>query len=201
MLVATRDPARAQGLVGALRQRDLTAELACTAQHLLFDERLAAVVLDGFPTAATLQVMADATKRRPSFPILVIGPIEPDVEPLVALACGAAGYLAVDSTPDDVCTAVSSLLDGDVVLPTSVAATLVHGLRCSGRGIVLHRRDGTPTVLTHREWEVLVLLRQGRSTAEIATRFVVARGTVRTHVSTIVRKLGADGRASLAPTG
>ena len=60
------------------------------------------------------------------------------------------------------------------------------------------RPRGGSTVLTHREWEVLVLLRQARTTAEIAERFVVSHGTVRTHVATIVRKLGADGRASIA---
>ena len=74
-------------------------------------------------------------------------------------------------------------------------------MRCTGRGLVLQGGHDEPLVLTQREWEVLVLLRQGRSTAEIATCFVVARGTVRTHVSTIVRKLGADSRASLAMTG
>jgi DNA-binding NarL/FixJ family response regulator len=200
VLLVTRDPARADGLAEALRELDLAPELTCSEEDLI-DEQLAAAVLDGYPTAPTLRAMADATSRRSSFPILVLGPTEPDLEPLIALASGAAGYLAADATADEVGTAVVSLLDGDVVLPPSVAASLVHGLRCNGRGVVLRLHDGAPMVLTHREWEILVLLRQDRSTAEIATHFVIAQGTVRTHVSTIVRKLGADGRASLGTTG
>ena len=200
MLVATRDPRRADGLAAALRALGLAPERACSPQHEV-DDRLAALVLDEFPPAGTLRVMADTIARRPAFPILVLGPVAPVLEPLVALASGAAGYLPAGTPAGAVGTAVCSLLDGDVVLPSSVAAALVRGLRCSGRGVVLERDDGAPLVLTQREWEVLVLLRQGRSTAEIAARFVVATGTVRTHVSTIVRKLGADGRASVAPAG
>ena len=200
VLVATRDPGHADDLAASLRNLGLVPEITCSAPHPI-DERLAALVLDEFPTAATLRAMADTIARHPSFPILVHGPIEPVLEPLIALASGAAGYLAIGATAADVATAVGSLLDGEVVLPSPVAAALVRGVRCTGRGLELQGGHDEPLVLTQREWEVLVLLRQGRSTAEIATCFVVAHGTVRTHVSTIVRKLGADSRASLAMTG
>ena len=197
VVVAAPDAGRAEALATALQSLGLAPELTCSLQHEPHDERLVALVLDGLPTASTLRLMADTIARRPMFPIVVLGPVETDLEPLIALASGATGYLAADATVDEVATAVHSLLDGDVVLPAFVVATLVRGLRCSGRGVVLHRHGGAPVVLTHREWEVLVLLRQGRSTAEIAARFVVAPGTVRTHVSTIMRKLGADPRAAL----
>ena len=190
---------RGEELTAALRARDVEPELTGSADEL-FDDWVAALVLDGFPNAATLRRMADTVARHPTFPILVLGPVAPDVEPLVALASGAAGYVAADASADDVGEAVRSVLDGDVVLPPSVAAILVRGLRRGGSGVLLHRHDGTPLTLTHREWQVLVLLRQGWSTAEIAQHFVLAHGTVRTHVSAIVRKLGAKGRASISPT-
>ena len=200
MLLATRDPGWARAVAAAVRPLDLKPEVAC-ADLRVIDERFAAVALDGFPTPSTLRAMADAITRNPALAILVRGPVVPDVEPLVALASGAGGYVPAETPAEQVADAVRTLLDGEPVLPGSIAAALVRGLRCGGRGMLLHRPDGTPTVLTHREWEVLVLLRQGRSTAEIATQFVVAQGTVRTHAATIVRKLGADGRASLAMSG
>jgi DNA-binding NarL/FixJ family response regulator len=54
--------------------------------------------------------------------------------------------------------------------------------------------------LTNREWEVLVLLGQGRTTREIATRLVVSAGTVRSHVAALLRKLGPPDRVTLAAT-
>jgi len=196
-MVAARDPRRAEALATALQSRGLAPELTSSMQHEPHDQRLVALVLDGFPTAGNLRMMADTIARRPTFPILVLGPVDTDLAPLIALASGAMGYLASDATATEVATAVSSLLDGNVVLPAFVVATLVRGLRCGERGVVLHRHGSAPVVLTHREWEVLVLLRQGRSTAEIAARFVVAAGSVRTHLATITRKLGTDPRAAL----
>jgi DNA-binding NarL/FixJ family response regulator len=188
-----------------MRVRELTRALAALglAVEVLecfglrsVDDHVAVVVLDGLPTSSTLRTMADATAQRPSLAILVIGPTQPELDALVALASGASGYLTAEASGDDVTAAVASLLAGEVVLPPPTSAALVRGLRC--RGIPVCRDDGGTTVLTHREWEVLVLLRQARTTAEIAERFVVSHGTVRTHVATIVRKLGADGRASIA---
>jgi DNA-binding NarL/FixJ family response regulator len=50
--------------------------------------------------------------------------------------------------------------------------------------------------LTSREWEVLDLLAEGRSTAEIADRLVLSSGAVRVHIASIVHKLGAPSRAA-----
>jgi len=199
VLVATQDPARAVTLAAALSRRGLTAELSRVVPDPL-DERHAALVVDGLETAATLRAMADAAARRPDLPILVVGPVEPDIEPLVALASGATGYLpATTTTADGLGAALISLLRGEVVLPPAIATALVHSLRRGARGVLLHRPDGATIELSHREWEILVLHRQGRTTADIATRLVVTRSTVRTHLSTISRKLGgsADGVAAV----
>ncbi len=200
VVIATRDQARANLLTRELEASAIKVSTAPPDRfgELVADGRLAVVVLDGFPAATKLRAMADATAARPSLAILVLGPTEPDVDTLVALASGASGYLAADAPPRDIITAVTSLLAGKVVLPPSASAALVRGLRC--RGVPVRRLDGQAVLLTHREWEVLVLLRQARTTAEIAQRFVVSQGTVRTHVATIVRKLGASGREALAST-
>ena len=163
-----------------------------------FDPATAVVVIDEAPTPATLRVVADATQARPELAVLVAGPVAPPFEALVALASGALGYLPLGSDPGVVAAAVEELLAGEPVLPRCVASPLVQHLRWSGRGIVVERCDGRATELTNREWEVLVQLRQARSTSEIARRLVVSNGTVRTHVSAVMRKLGATDRAALA---
>jgi DNA-binding NarL/FixJ family response regulator len=205
MLFGARDPVRAEGLAAALRRLDLPLEITASPRDHLLQRPpaacLSAVVLDGVPDGALLRAMAEATAARPHLAVLVLGPIDSDLDALVALASGASGYLSSDAPPAAVADAVASMLAGEVVLSPPIAAALVRGLRAQGRGIVVHGPDGRTTLLTHREWEVLVLLRQGRTTAEIAGRFVVSAGTVRTHVGAIVRKLGVDNRAGLADLG
>jgi len=66
------------------------------------------------------------------------------------------------------------------------------------RGTTVADLGGRPVELTHREWEVLVLVRQARSTAGIAHRLVVCRVTVRPHGASLVRKLRVVDRAQQA---
>ena len=84
------------------------------------------------------------------------------------------------------------------MLPHAVSSPLVRHLRWGGRGFVVRALDGRDVELTNREWGVLVLLRQGRSTAEIARHLVVSTGTVRTHVAALVHKFGVRDRDGLA---
>jgi len=158
----------------------------------------AVVVLDAFPAGAVLRAIAEVTSVRAELGVLVLGPLEPNVEALIALASGASGYLPSCSPSCAVADAVDALLVGEVVLPRAVSLPLVQQLRWGGQGIVLSGPDGRSTGLTNREWEVLVLLRQARNTAEIARRLVVSNGTVRTHVAALVRKLGAPDRGAFA---
>jgi DNA-binding NarL/FixJ family response regulator len=160
----------------------------------------AVVLFDSYPDAPTLATIADATASDHRLAVLVLGPITPEIDALVALASGASGYLPSDAPGPALVRAVRALRGGEVVLSAAISRALVRGLR-SGTGVVVDREDGRPIALTHREWDVLVLLRQGRTTAEIARRFVVSQGTVRTHVAAVLRKLGAAGRASLAAGG
>jgi len=57
-------------------------------------------------------------------------------------------------------------------------------------------RAQRPTQLTFREWEIMELLREGLSTEDVATRLFVTPGTVRVHVSSVLKKLRVGDRAS-----
>jgi DNA-binding NarL/FixJ family response regulator len=202
VLVSAREPARADELARELAARELTVEITKTPQDRLLerraDDRLAAAVIDNVTDAPLLGVIADATAARPRLAVVVLGPTVPNVDALIALASGASAYLSPDTSAAAVADATAAVLAGQVVLPPAISAALVRGLQCQGRGVVVDAVDGSSIVLTHREWDVLVQLRQGRTTAEIAQRFVVSAGTVRTHVGSIVRKLGVDGRAAIS---
>ena len=142
--------------------------------------------------------MADAIGRRPGLRVVVVGPLVPNVDALIAVASGASGYVPQMSHIDGIVAAVESVVRGDPALPPDLSVPMLQHLRSGGRGVTVGWVGGGSVELTGREWEVLVLLGQARSTAEIADRLVIARVTVRTHVAALVHKLGVAGRSALS---
>jgi DNA-binding NarL/FixJ family response regulator len=155
------------------------------------------LVLDGRLSGSEMRAIASGTEDAPGMAVLVVGPLEPRIDVLLAVASGISGYLPPGSDPDVLAGAVCALCAGEVVLPRD-ALTLVSDPHRLGRGVAVERVDGQPVELTHREWEVLVLVRQAYSTAEIARHLVVAAVTVRSHVAALVHKLGVHDRTVLA---
>jgi DNA-binding NarL/FixJ family response regulator len=132
---------------------------------------------------------AEATRRiRQRFPdarVLVLTTYATDEYIFTALRAGAQGYLLKDASADELLGALQAIYRGQTLFAPEVAARLV--------GI----RTGTNTAsdpLTPRELEVLALLGQGRSNAEIAETLVIAPRTVKVHVQNILGKLGATNR-------
>lgn len=156
------------------------------------------LILKGGLSGQELRATAEAVDAQPHLATLVIGPLRPSSEVLVALASGVTGYLAAGTRPEVIADAVDAALAGPIVLARGVSLPVVAGSDRGGRGVSVEWVDGRTVELTHREWEVLVLVRQERSTAEIAERLVVSRPTVRSHLAALVRKLGARDRAVLA---
>jgi DNA-binding NarL/FixJ family response regulator len=163
---------------------------------LAVESGAAAVVLTGRPSGAVLRAVADAADRRPDLATLVVGPVQPAIDVLVALASGVTGYLRATTQAPAVADAVRAILEGEMVLPREVSLPLVRHLRAGGRSISVSL-DGRDVELTTREWGVLVLLRQSYVTAEIARRLMISKATVRTHIAALVRKVGVSDRSML----
>ena len=204
VVIGCGDTARAAALTRAVKARGVedVAEAWPLDRALAIGStaNTAVIVLDAYPPAGTLRVIADLTSIRPELGVLVVGPMEPNLDVMIALASGAFGYLPSGSTPAAIAHAVDTMLAGEAVLPHAVSSPLVRHLRWGGRGFVVRAHDGRNVELTNREWGVLVLLRQGRGTAEIARHLVVSNGTVRTHVAALVHKFGVRDRDGLAQT-
>jgi DNA-binding NarL/FixJ family response regulator len=112
-----------------------------------------------------------------------------------SLRAGAAGYLLKDTDPIRLPQALRGVIAGEAALPRSLVARLIHEFRERGtRRLPLI--GGRGVELTSREWQVLDLLAEGLTTAQIAARLFVSPVTVRRHISTIVEKLGVPDRAS-----
>ena len=110
-----------------------------------------------------------------------------------ALRAGASGYLLKGLDEASIGDALQRVLAGEATLPGTLVARLVDEFRDRE-----HRRvavpDGQAARLTGREWDVLELMRKGAGTAEISERLFVSPTTVRSHVSSILRKLGVPTR-------
>ncbi|WP_245687466.1 response regulator [Streptacidiphilus griseoplanus] len=113
-----------------------------------------------------------------------------------ALRAGAAGFLLKDTAPDQLVHAVRVLAGGGNILSPAVTATVIGGYVGGGRPDA--EAAAQVRCMTTRELDVLALLGEGLSNAEIADRLFLGTGTVKDHISAILGKLGATNRVQAA---
>jgi DNA-binding NarL/FixJ family response regulator len=123
--------------------------------------------------------------------VVILTTFERDDYVFEALQCGASGFLLKNAPPEQLLHAVRVVAAGDALLAPSVTRRIIEQFA---------RRPARPEVdaqvesLTQREREVLVLLARGRSNAELAAELFVSEGTIKTHVSSLLSKLGLRDR-------
>ncbi len=109
-----------------------------------------------------------------------------------ALRAGARGYLTKDAGADEIREAIQQVTAGEAVIDPSVQRHIVDAF-ASGRPRA--RSSTLPDGLTEREAEVLTLIANGLSNAEIAERLVVTEPTVKSHINHLFAKTGVRDRA------
>jgi DNA-binding NarL/FixJ family response regulator len=117
------------------------------------------------------------------------------VDALDAVRAGASGYLSANTDPQGIVRALKAVREGEIAIPRSLLGSVVDELRTRERGRRLRIRGQADIELTRRQAEVLGLLRDGLSTAEIAARLGLTPVTVRRHVALVLERLGAANRA------
>jgi len=135
--------------------------------------------------AATREIRA----RYPHTRVIVLTTFDNDEYVFESLRAGASGYLLKNADPDHLAAAIRAVHAGDSILDPAVTEKVIRRATRPETEPVLTER------LTRREREVLRLMAEGATNAEIAARLCLAEGTVRNHVSRILGKLGARGRA------
>ena len=118
------------------------------------------------------------------------------------MRAGAAGYLLKDCSAEELCTAVRAVARGQVLLQASSAAQLLAGLQTHEPQQFRDMdtwlsSEAEKLGLTARELEVVRLIAQGHSNAEIAAELFVSDATVKTHINHIFSKLGARDRSQV----
>ncbi len=165
----------------------LVAQLA--PDVVLMDVRMPDV--DGLE--ATRRIVASGSPAR----VIVLTTYDVDDSVYAALRAGASGFMLKDVRPAELVEAIRVVAGGDAMLAPSVTRRLLDRFAGALPGPA---GPSPPDLdeLTEREVEVLRLVAQALTNAEIAERLVVSEATVKTHVSSVLRKLGLRDRVQAA---
>ncbi len=139
--------------------------------------------LDG---VGAITALAEAV---PEVRVLVLTTYDTDDLSVGAVEAGAVGYLLKDTEPAALRDAVRRAAAGETVLSAPIASRLVRQMRQTSQ-----------VSLTPREREILTLVAEGMTNAEIATRLFVGRATVKTHLLHVFDKLGVNDRTAAVVT-
>ena len=152
------------------------------------------VLLDlSMPGADGLTALPLLRAAAPEAEIVVLTASGDDDNLLAAISGGAAGYLLKSEPPERIVEFLRGVANGEAALSGAVARRLLDRVREGGG-----RRGGIPesiaAVLSAREAEVLLLLDEHLGTDEIAARLYISEHTVRSHVKSLLHKLGVSSR-------
>jgi DNA-binding NarL/FixJ family response regulator len=123
--------------------------------------------------------------------VVVLTTFDVDEYVYAAIRAGASGFLLKDVRPTDLIDAIRLIADGNALLGPTVTRRLLDRFAEAPRVEV---ETAATRSLTAREREILRLLASGLSNAEIAERLYLGETTVKTHVSSVLRKLGVRDR-------
>lgn len=140
------------------------------------------------PVMDGITAIAHIRREVPDTEVIALTSVLEDASVVGAVRAGAIGYLLKDTQADELTRAIKAAANGQVQLSPQAAARLVREVRA----------PESPETLTQRETDVLRLLAQGRANKEIAATLFIGENTVKTHVSSILVKLGVQSRTQAA---
>ena len=139
-------------------------------------------VMDGIAAITAIR------QELPDIEVLALTSVLEDDKVVGAVRAGAIGYLLKDTQSDELIRAIKGAAAGQAQLSLQAATRLMREVRA----------PESPEALTERETDVLRLLAVGQSNKEIARELHVNESTVKSHVSSILAKLGVQGRTQAA---
>ncbi len=174
-------------VVGEAADGEAAVKEACALRPdvILLDVRMPR--LDGVAVARQL------TATLPGIPVLMITTFDLDEYAFSALRAGAKGFLVKDASSSEMLVAIRGVLRGDAMVSPSLTRRLLDRYVL---GSTNAQPDPRLDVLTEREREVLGLIAEGLTNAEIAARLFLGETTVKTHVGRIMTKLRLRDRVS-----
>ncbi|OJX47921.1 MAG: DNA-binding response regulator [Chloroflexi bacterium 44-23] len=169
-------------VVGEAENGDQAVRLASSLNPDVVLMDLLMPIMDGITAIKAIRSQA------PDIEIIALTSVLEDASVMGAMRAGATGYLLKDTQADELCRAIKAAAAGQVQLSPQVATRLLREVQA----------PESPEKLTERETDVLRLLALGKSNKEIALELIIGEKTVKTHVSSILGKLGVPSRTQAA---
>ncbi len=147
----------------------------------------------------------EATKQikqnNPDIKIIMLSSHDTEEEILASFTSGADGYALKESSPDQIYTAVQTVLQGDVWLSNQIAEKVLrnlYGVKINKDQACNPSNNSQTIPLSERELGVLKLIVDGKSNQEIADTLYLSLATIKSHVKSILNKLCVDDRTQAA---
>lgn len=203
VLIADDEPLMRAGIKAILGTADdieLVAEVGDgrEAVQTVRERRVDVAVLDiRMPRLDGLAAARELHSVAPHVKVVMLTTFGEDENIVRALSDGAAGFLLKDSAPEELLRAVRAVHNGEAYLSPMVTSRVVGMVATSGQP---KRQEAVRQVqrLTEREVEVLALLGQGMSNADVGQKLHMSEATVKTYVSRLLAKLGLTNRVQAA---
>ncbi|HXG75053.1 MAG TPA: response regulator transcription factor [Gaiellaceae bacterium] len=197
ILIVDDHPLTRDALSGLLAQQgfQIVGEAASGGEAVTEARRLQPdlVLLDlTMPGMDGLSALPRIREEAPECEVVVLTASDAEENLLGAIRGGAAGYLLKTEPPEQIAVYLRAVARGEAALSGGVARRLLERVREGGRlgGIP----ESIASALSAREVEVLLLLDEHLATDEIAQRLFISEHTVRSHVKSVLRKLGVSSR-------
>ncbi|MFG2078430.1 response regulator [Nonomuraea maritima] len=167
------------------------------ALRLVESERPDVVLMDlRMPHMDGVEATGRIRSAYPDVQVVVLTTYSDDESVFAALRAGARGFLTKDADADDIARAIATVVRGDAQLDPSVQRRLLETMApARARAVPVARGTDLPDGLTAREGEVLALIADGLSNAEIAGHLHVTEATVKTHINNLFAKARLRDRA------
>lgn len=188
VLVVDDHPVVRQGILANVNpQPDMTvvaeARDGFEAINLIKDQVPDVVLLDlRMPRMDGLDVIAEVNTSKLPSKVIIMTTFETEEDVYRSIKAGARGYLLKDSSQEEILDAIRRVSLGETYLPARIMQKVGEGMR--------------KPELSPREIQVLQCVAAGNSNKEIGVQLFIAEGTVKTHVKSVLEKLGVPGRTA-----